>query len=98
MSGRTTRDPSGTRWLLPAFPRDYVVDLIELVDLEARLGVPREAMNEAVELIESWKLPDGQWPLLATRRVVDAYRPELVNRRRPSVITTRRVKRLGLGF
>lgn len=55
-------------------------------------------MNEALELIESWKLPDGQWPLLATRPFVDAYRPELVNRRKPSVITTRRVKRLGLGF
>jgi hypothetical protein len=98
LSGRTKRDPSGIRWLLPAFPRDYVIDLIELVDLAARLGVPRGAMTEALELIESWKLPDGQWPLPATRRVVDAYRPELANRRRPSVITTRRVQRLGLGF
>lgn len=96
LSGRTNADPDGTRWLLPAFPRDYIIDLIELVELAQRLGVPHHAMTEAVELITSWRLSDGEWPLLGTRRIVDAYRPEPVNRRRPSRITTSRVHRLGL--
>lgn len=98
LAGRTRADPTGTRWLVPAFPLDYVVDLIELVDLATRLGVPDASMTEAIELIESWRLPDGGWPLLGRRRLADAYRPEPVDRRRPSVITTRRVAGLGLGI
>jgi hypothetical protein len=96
LSGRTKADPDGARWLLPAFPRDYVIDLIELVELAQRLKVPIHAMTHATELIKSWRLPDGGWPLLGTRRIVDAYRPEPVNRRRPSHITTARVLRLHL--
>lgn len=94
LSGRTKADPTGTRWLLPAFPRDYVIDLIDLVELAQRLHVPREAMTDALELIESWQLPDGGWPLLGIRRIADAYRPEPVNRHQSSPITTRRILRL----
>lgn len=98
LAGPTKADPTGTRWLVPAFPLDYVIDLIELVHLATRLGVPRSAMSEAIDLIGSWRLPGGGWPLLGTRRLTDAYRPETVNRRRPSEITTRRVAALGLSF
>ena len=94
LSGRTKADPTGTRWLLPAFPLDYVIDLVELVELAQRLEVPLEAMSDAMALIESWRLPEGGWPLLGTRRIADAYRPEQVNRRRPSPITTRRILHL----
>ena len=98
LAGSTKADPTGTRWLVPAFPLDYVIDLIELVHLATRLGVPHGAMTEAIDLIGSWRLPGGGWPLLGTRRLTDAYRPETVNRRRPSEITTRRVAALGLTF
>lgn len=97
LSGRTKADPDGTRWMLPAFPRDYVIDLIELVDLARRLAVPDAAMTDAVELIALWRLPEGGWPLLGTRRIADAYRPERVDRHRPSELTTRRVQQLRLG-
>ncbi len=96
LSGHTKADPHGTRWMLPAFPRDYLIDLIELVDLAQRLHVPDSAMTEAVDLIASWQLPDGSWPTLASRRVADAYRPDPVNRHRASAITTARVHSLGL--
>ncbi|PKQ26988.1 MAG: hypothetical protein CVT64_00625 [Actinobacteria bacterium HGW-Actinobacteria-4] len=97
LSGRTTNDPTGTRWLLPAFPRDYVIDLIDLLSLAVALDVPREAMQEARELLESWRLPDGTWPMLGKRRILDAYRPESVSSRQPSAIITARVRALELG-
>lgn len=98
LAGSTKADPAGTRWLVPAFPLDYVCDLIELVQLARQLGVPQEAMTEAVDLIGSWRLPGGGWPLLGTRRLADVYRPEPVNRQRASEITTRRVAALELAF
>ena len=98
LAGSTKADPTGTRWLVPAFPLDYVCDLLELVQLARHLGVPPDAMTEAVDLIGSWRIPGGGWPLLGTRRLVDAYRPEPVNRQRTSEIITRRVAALELGF
>lgn len=96
LAGRTRKDPAGTRWLAPAFPLDYVIDLVELVQLAVDVGVPADAMSEAVRLIESWQLPGGGWPMLGTRRIPDAYRPERVDRRRASPIISRRVAGLGL--
>ena len=75
-----------------------MVDLIELVHLARQLEVPHDAMTEAIDLLGSWRLPGGGWPLLGTRRLTDAYRPEPVNVRRSSEITTRRVAALGLTF
>lgn len=98
LAGRTKNDPSGTRWLLPAFPLDYVIDLIELVQLAMDLGVPASAMTEAIELIASWRLPDGGWPMLGIRRLPDAYRPESLSRSRSSTIITNRVAALGLNW
>jgi hypothetical protein len=96
LAGRTKRDPAGTRWLAPAFPLDYVVDLIELVDLALGVGVPLESMRESIAQIASWRLPSGGWPMLARRSLAIAYRPEPVDRRRPSELITRRVAALGL--
>lgn len=96
LAGRTKADPSGTRWLLPAFPLDYVVDLISLVQVAREVGVPWEAMTEATDLISSWRLPGGGWPMLGKRRLVQAYRPESVDRARPSELITRRVQALQL--
>ena len=95
LAGRTKADPTGTRWLVPAFPLDYLIDLVELVQLAVDLDVPPDAMAEALQLIESWRLPDGGWPMLGTRRIPTAYRPERVDRRRSSAIITRRVLALG---
>ena len=96
LAGRTKADPEGTRWVLPAFPLDYVIDLVELVQLARDVGVPAPAMTEAVDVIRSWRLADGGWPLLGARRVKLAYRPEPVARRRRSHTITRRVADLGL--
>ncbi|HYO19184.1 MAG TPA: hypothetical protein VES02_11035 [Dermatophilaceae bacterium] len=96
LAGRTKADPSGTRWLMPAFPLDYVVDLISLVQVAREVGVPWEAMTEATDLISSWRLPGGGWPMLGKRRLVQAYRPEPVDRARPSELITRRVHALQL--
>ncbi len=96
LSGRTKKDPSGTRWLLPAFPLNYVFDLIALVEAGRCLGVPWAAMSEATGLIWSWQLADGGWPMLGTRRIEPVYRPEPVGRSRQSHLITRRVQALGL--
>lgn len=96
LSGRTKADPEGTRWLLPAFPRDYIIDLIELLDLALRLDVPSVATVPAVDVVKSWRLPEGGWPMLGTRRIPDAYRPEGANRHTSSSIITNRVNQLGL--
>lgn len=96
LAGRTKADRDGTRWLAPAFPLDYVIDLIELVQLAVDLEVPTEAMAEATALIGSWRLADGGWPMLGKRRVPEAYRPDIVDRTLPSEIITRRVQALGL--
>ena len=98
LAGRTKTDPEGTRWVFPAFPLDYVIDLVELVQLAVDVDVPATAMTEAVDLIRSWRLADGGWPMLGTRRVRLAYRPEPVNRRRRSTTITRRVAELGLDW
>lgn len=96
LSGRTKADPTGTRWLLPAFPLDYVMDLISLVHVAREVGVPWSAMTEATDLITSWRLADGGWPLLGKRRIEYAYRPEPVARQRRSELITRRVAALEL--
>ncbi len=96
LAGRTKADPGGTRWLLPAFPLDSVVDLISLVQVAREVGVPWDAMTEATDLITSWRLPGGGWPMLGKRRLGHAYRPEPVNRARPSELITRRVQALRL--
>lgn len=94
LAGRTKRDPHGTRWLAPAFPLDYVVDLIELVSVARAVGVPWEAMSEASELVRGWQLPGGGWPMLGKRRIEHAYRPEPVARGRHSDTITRRAEAL----
>ncbi len=76
LAGRTKTDPEGTRWVLPAFPLDYVIDLVELLQVAIDVDVPVNAMAEAVDLIRSWRLADGGWPMLGMRRVSPAYRPE----------------------
>jgi len=96
LARRTRLDPHGTRWLAPAFPLDYTIDLLELVQLAVDLQVPLEPLSEALALIRSWRLPQGGWPMLAARRLPQAYRPEQINRRRPSRLITARVKALGL--
>ena len=98
LAGRTKADPDGTRWVLPAFPLDYVIDLVELVQLATDVGVPADAMAHAVDLIGSWRLADGGWPMLGTRRVSPAYRPEPVDRRRRSATITRRMTDRGLAW
>lgn len=96
LAGRTKADPSGTRWLLPAFPLDYVIDLVSLVQVAREVGVPWDAMTEATNLISLWRLPGGGWPMLGKRRLGYAYRPEAVSRARPSKLITRRVQALRL--
>ena len=98
LAGRTRADPEGTRWLAPAAPRDYVIDLIELVQLAVDLEVPAQAMREAVVLLGSWRLADGGLPMLGRRRLDDVFRPEPVNRRVRSDLITRRVEALGLAW
>jgi len=98
LAGRTRADPAGTRWMLPAFPLDYVIDLVELVQLGVDLGVPGSAMGEAVEVVASWRLPDGGWPMLGIRRLTEACRPESLSRSRSSTIITNRVAALGLNW
>jgi hypothetical protein len=96
LSGRTKTDPAGARWLLPAFPLDYVMDLISLVHVAREVGVPWRAMTEVTDLITSWRLADGGWPVLGKRRIEYAYRPEPVARQRRSELITRRVAALEL--
>jgi hypothetical protein len=96
LAGRTKADPLGTRWLAPAFPLDYVVDLVELVQLAVDVDVPRTAMAGAIDLIQSWRLPDGGWPMLGKRRLAEVYRPESIDRKRSSALITARVDALGL--
>ena len=98
LAGRTKADPSGTRWLLPAFPLDYLIDLVELVQLAIDLDVPTGAMSEAIEVVASWRLPDGGWPMLGSRRLTEAYRPESLSRSRSSTIITDRIAALGLNW
>lgn len=96
LAGRTKADPAGVRWLLPAFPLDYVIDLVSLVHVAREVGVGWSAMTEATDLITSWRLPDGGWPMLGKRRIEYAYRPEPVDRRRRSDLITNRIAALRL--
>lgn len=96
LAGRTKADAQGTRWLAPAFPLDYVVDLVALAHVAREVGLPWDAMPEAAELIQSWELQNGGWPMLSARRIEHAYRPDPVARDRRSDIITRRVEALGL--
>ena len=96
LAGRTKADPHGTRWLAPAFPLNYVVDMVALAHVAREVGLPWDAMPEAANLIRSWGLPEGGWPMLGTRQIEYAYRPDPVARHRRSEIITRRVEALGL--
>lgn len=86
LAGSTKADPTGTRWLAPACPLDYVVDLVELLQVAADVGVPAEAMADALALLETWRLPDGGWPMAGRRRLPFAYHPEPVSRHSSSGI------------
>ncbi len=57
-------------WLRPTFPLDWRIDLIELLAFVSGTGAADPRMQEAIDEIAEWQLPDGTWPL---RR---AYRPE----------------------
>lgn len=96
LAGRTKADPHGTRWLAPAFPLTYIVDVVALAHVAREVGLPWEAMPEAANLIRSWELPAGGWPMLSARRIDYAYRPDPVARGRRSEIITRRVEALEL--
>lgn len=96
LAGRTKADPSGTRWLAAAFPLDYVVDLVELVQLAQDVGVPREAAAQSLELVDSWRLPGGGWAMVGSRRLPHAFHPERPDRRRASEVISARVAALGL--
>ena len=66
-------------WLVPTYPLDWRVDLIELVEFVARTGSPDERIQDAIDVIADFRLADGTWPLLRS------YRPdELVGFSRPS--------------
>ena len=96
LAGRAKADPHGTRWLAPAFPLNYVVDMVALAHVAREVGLPWDAMPEAANFIRSWELPEGGWPMLGARQIEYAYRPDPVARHRRSEIITRRVEALGL--
>lgn len=57
-------------WLEPAFPLDWRIDLIEVLDFLGDAGPPDPRMQDAVDRLVGFRLPDGTWPLRRT------YRPE----------------------
>ncbi len=82
-------DPSKSEsWLVPTFPLDWRIDIVELVGFLAGAGSdPR--LQPAIDRISETQLPDGAWPLLR------AFRPfrglPAPNPNRPSPIATMRV-------
>jgi len=78
-------------WLEPTFPTDWRVDLIELVEFVARTGPGDERMQDAIDKIVEYQLPDGTWPL---RRAFSPDYPGGLERprlRKPSPMITMRV-------
>ncbi len=51
-------------WLVPTFPLDWRVDLIELIDFVARTGPPDDRMQDAIDRLVDFQRDDGGWPLL----------------------------------
>jgi hypothetical protein len=78
-------------WLVPSFPLDWRVDLIEVVDFLTHAGPADTRMQKAVDKIAEYQLPGGTWPLRRT------YRPEHIpgierpSTRRSSPMITMRV-------
>ncbi len=82
-------------WLMPAWPLDWRIDLIEVLAFLGRSGPPDERMQDAVDRLVSFRLPDGTWPLRRT------YRPQYLDllerrsgRRGSPMITLRAVTAL----
>lgn len=90
LAGRTTADPDGTRWTAPAFPRNYLPDLLDLLHLAVRLEVPADRLAPAWATLRRWQLPDGRWVMGGKRMLTVAFRPEPRNVRRPSAWITLR--------
>ncbi len=86
-------------WLLPTFPRDWRVDLIEVLHLVARVAGPDPRLQPALNVVGRQQLADGSWRLRRSFR--PAALPLLERRSRSSgstVITQRVVAALeGLG-
>lgn len=91
LGGRTKADPDGTSWARTAFPRSYLMDLVDVIRLAVDLGVPSRAQAPARALLGSWRLPTGEWPLDGRRHLKYAYRPSPVRRNEPSPWATLRV-------
>jgi hypothetical protein len=62
------RNENGTRkakagWLRFGFPLFYQTDLLEIMDSLTSLGVNDPRMEEAINIIQSKRTPDGKWLL-----------------------------------
>ena len=82
-------------WLAPSFPLDWRIDLIEAVDFIAHTGPADGRLQEAIDKVAEYQLPDGTWPLRRT------YRPSQLpglehrsSRRGSPMVTLRAVEAL----
>ncbi len=78
-------------WLAPSFPLDWRVDLIEVVDFLAHTGPADERMQDAIDKIAEYQLPDGTWPLRRTYRPDSLSGIERPSTQRSSPMITLRV-------
>jgi hypothetical protein len=51
------------RWLYVGFPNKWFYDVVRALDYFRVARQPDERMGEAIDIVESKRLPDGRWPL-----------------------------------
>jgi hypothetical protein len=52
------------RWLYVGFPNAWFYDVARVLDyLRSARTMPDDRMNEALDILESKRMPDGRWPL-----------------------------------
>lgn len=51
------------RWLYVGFPNKWFYDVVRALDYFRRARQPDDRMSEAIDIVESKRLPDGRWPL-----------------------------------
>jgi hypothetical protein len=78
-------------WLAPTYPLDWRVDLIEVLDFATHAGPADERMQDAVERIVEFRLPDGTWPLLRSYPPADLEGLARPHTKRPNPMITLRV-------
>jgi hypothetical protein len=60
----TTGDVIDGRWTMFSFPSSWHYDVLRGLDyLRGAGAAPDERLSEAIEILESKRLPDGSWPL-----------------------------------